>query len=92
LRVQGGALVALRRGRNAPASFPEGAFFFAYFLFERKKESKKLPPCTQFPCKYTPVGCFATTSPLRHFRDVRRQETEGLINQKEGKEKAQKKG
>ena len=37
--VQGGALVAPRRERNSFRIFPEVAFFFAYFLFERKKES-----------------------------------------------------
>jgi len=31
-QVQGGALVALRRGRNTFRIFPEGAFFFATFF------------------------------------------------------------
>jgi hypothetical protein len=64
LQVQGGALVAPRRERNSFRIFPEGAFFFAYFLFERKKESKRLPPCNRLPRKYTPVGCFARTNPV----------------------------
>ena len=64
LQVQGGALVAPRRERNSFRIFPEGAFFFAYFLFERKKESKRLPPCNRVPRKYTPVGCFARTHPV----------------------------
>ena len=34
------------QGAKRPRIFPEGAFFFAYFLFERKKESKSLSPCT----------------------------------------------
>ena len=46
-QVQGGALVALRRGRNTFRIFPEGAFFFAYFLFAIEKESKRLTPCTR---------------------------------------------
>ena len=61
LQVQGGALVALRRGRNSFRIFPEGAFFFAYFLFAIEKESKRLTPCNRVPRKYTPVGCFART-------------------------------
>ena len=39
-QVQGGALVALRRGRNTFRIFPEGAFFFAYFLFELELSSE----------------------------------------------------
>ena len=64
LQVQGGALVAPRRERNILRIFPEGAFFFAYFLFAIEKESKRRTPCNRVPRKYTPVGCFARTAAI----------------------------
>ena len=63
-QVQGGALVALRRGRNTLASLPEGAFFFAYFLFERKKESKSLLALHPATLQIHPSGVFCNLSPL----------------------------
>ena len=49
-----------------------GSIFLCYFLFAIEKESRRLPPCNRVSRKYTPVGCFARTHPLRrdgHWAD-----------------------